>query len=593
MEAISQSQRLFLTRLTVGLAQGITLYLLYRAADAKVWPATQGPVFAPLLLTLLYAPILFSLALGEMPVRRCLQWVALAALAVAALAFFDNWIAWPLDWSYGPDAKTTPHIFPSPQLFVFGGAGLFIAHALIVGATVDRQLVAHYPTHFDVAWKMAVQLVLSAAFVLAFWLLLWLGAGLFDLIKLKFFHELIQHEWFAIPIICMAGGGAIHLTDIRPAMVRGARTLALTLLSWLLPMITLIVAGFLASLPFTGLTVLWSFGHASALLLTSAAVLIILINAAYQDGDAERLPPNVLRKSASLAALLPLPLALIAADALHLRVAQYGWTVDRIWLAASVSLACGYAGGYAHAGVARGPWLVRIERWNFIMSLCTLVVLAALFTPIASPARIAVADQMARLHSGKVAPEKFDFANLRWNGGRYGREALATLAKSGNPFVRAAANRAAEQTSRYGLPVLDAVDMTNLITIYPRGRALPNSFTAEEWSKQPSYLSTGCVNGAWCDAVLADLDGDGREEVLLFSKTPTGVSVFSEDAKNNWHVAATLGVPWNCPGVLDALREGRYKVSPPSKIWSDIEVGGVRLRVHETDDSKPACPVVH
>jgi hypothetical protein len=219
MDTITHSQRLFLARLAIGLTQGLALYLLYRAVDAKLWPATQGMVFAPLLLVLLAAPVGLSLSLDAMPLRRALLWVVLASSVLALLGFFDNWMAWPLEWSYGSGSNPTPHIFPSPQMFVAGGAGLFIAHALVVGAITDRQLRAHYPTHFDVAWKMAVQLALSAAFVLAFWLLLWLGAGLFNLIKLNFFQKLLQHEWFDIPVICMAAGGAIHLTDIRPAMV--------------------------------------------------------------------------------------------------------------------------------------------------------------------------------------------------------------------------------------------------------------------------------------------------------------------------------------------------------------------------------------
>ena len=67
METIFQGQRLFLTRLCLGLAQGLLLYLLYRAVDAKVWPATQGLLFAPLLLVSLATPIGLTLALGAMP----------------------------------------------------------------------------------------------------------------------------------------------------------------------------------------------------------------------------------------------------------------------------------------------------------------------------------------------------------------------------------------------------------------------------------------------------------------------------------------------------------------------------------------------
>ncbi|HEX4635593.1 MAG TPA: VCBS repeat-containing protein [Rhizomicrobium sp.] len=592
METVSQGQRLFTARLVIGLGQGLALYLLYSAFDAKLWPATRGLLFAPLALIWLFIPTLLISALGEMPWRKALAWAGIALVAIAVLAVFDNWSAWPQDWRYG-STTPQPHVLPSPQLFVFGAAGLFIAHALVVGAHLDHRLRANYPTHFDVAWKMAVQLVLGGAFVGAFWLLLWLGAGLFALIKLEFFSRLIQHQWFAIPVTAMAAAGALHLTDIRPALVRGARTLALTLLSWLLPLITLIVAGFLLSLPFTGLTPLWGFGHASALLLVAAAALIILINAAYQDGEAERQPPKILRLSGSLAAVLPLPLSLIAAYALHLRVAQYGWTVERIWLAASVLLAVGYAAGYVAAAIRREPWLSRIERWNFVMSLAALAILVALFTPIASPARIAVADQMARLNSGKVAAAKFDFNYLRWEGGRYGREALTVLAASQDAYIKKAANNALQQTNKYAALPATAPSFVGRLTVYPPGRALPDSFVHMDWSKERRvWVRPNCPNAGACDAIVADLDGDGRPEIVILGNAPTFAQVFREGADGSWSQAGSFQIPYQCPAVLEALREGKFQTRPPALRWNEIQIGGVTLHVREMDDlmAPPACP---
>ncbi|HEX4177413.1 MAG TPA: hypothetical protein VHY57_03210, partial [Rhizomicrobium sp.] len=310
MEETFRGQELFAVRLIVGLVQGVALYVLYSALDDKVWPATQGLLFAPLLLGWLFIPTLLISALGEMPMRIALLWAAIALLVTASLAFFDNWTSWPQDWTY--QGSWRPHVLPSAKLCFFWGAGLFIAHALVLGGYADRRFMARYPTHFDTAWKFAVQLALAGLFVGVFWLLLWLGAGLFNLIKLDFFRRLITHSWFSIPVTALAAAGALHLTDIRPAMVRGARTLLLTLLSWLLPLITLIVAGFVISLPFTGLRVLWGFGHASALLLVAAAALLVLINAAHQDGEPEHLPPPILRLSGKIAAILPAPLSLIA-----------------------------------------------------------------------------------------------------------------------------------------------------------------------------------------------------------------------------------------------------------------------------------------
>ncbi|MBL7372883.1 DUF4153 domain-containing protein, partial [Escherichia coli] len=88
---------------------------------------------------------------------------------------------------------------------------------------------------------------------------------------------------------------AVQLTDVRDGLIRGVRTVALMLLSWLLLVITVLTAGFLAALPFTGLEPLWATRSATAMILAAAAALIILINTAYQDGEADNLPPRVLR----------------------------------------------------------------------------------------------------------------------------------------------------------------------------------------------------------------------------------------------------------------------------------------------------------
>jgi len=77
-------------------------------------------------------------------------------------------------------------------------------------------------------------------------LLLWLGAELFDLIGIDFFTRLLEHKWFAIPATSLAVAAAVHVTDVRAGLVRGARTLLLVLLSWLLPLMAIIVAGSIA-----------------------------------------------------------------------------------------------------------------------------------------------------------------------------------------------------------------------------------------------------------------------------------------------------------------------------------------------------------
>jgi len=595
----------FLARLAIGLAQGAALYCLYRAFDAQAWPATNGLIFAPLLLVFLFVPLVLVQGLGEMRLRTLIVWAIAAAAILAALGWYDIWSAWPQDYTYGRDGRYAwrPHVLPSFGLFVFVAAGLFIAHALIASGDADRKFMALYTTHFDVAWKLGVQLALSVCFVGAFWLLLWLGAALFNLIKLDFFERLIEHQWFSIPATTLATAAALHLTDVQPALVRGTRTLVLLLLSWLLPLLTLIVAGFLISLVFTGLNPLWKIGHASALLLIAAAILIILINAAHQDGAPERAPPALLRIAGSLAAVMLVPIVGLAAHAIFLRVSQYGWTQDRVATAACVIVAGCYAIGYVIATAPAGGWLRRIETWNFCTALLILAVLLALFSPIADPKRISVADQVSRLNSGKAKPGSFDFAYLRWEGGRYGQDALTKLSRSPNSqVVRQAADRALKATNRYSAVPATPIELAAKLTVYPRGRSLPQSFLHQKWDSSPHHWND-CLNDGFapgsliCEAFLIDLDGDNLPEIIV-AQHYTGASIWSAvlakaDKEGRWSIVGRINGQL-CASTLDALRAGKFQiVAPEPSLWRDLALAGGRLHVEADIAETPACPTLH
>jgi hypothetical protein len=405
---------LAIIRTILGLAQGAAFYLLYEAAEAKVLPATDELLFAPLGLTAVFIPVLAAAGLGNLRPRTFVMWISTATAIVSALGAYD--------------------IFRDPGgarpvlLSLAVAAGLAIAHTLIVSGDMDRSWIAKYPRHFDVAWKQAIQVALVAAFVGALWILLILGAWLFDLIGIKFFGELLLRKlWFSMPVTTLAVALAIHVTDVQAGIVRGIRTLALTLLSWLLPLFALITIGFLAALLFTGLQPLWDTRHATNVVVITAAALIVLINAAYQDGEHAYPAAFILRYAGAGAAVALIPLVAIAAYAVMLRVSQYGWTPDRVVAAAFVVVAACYALGYALAALTSGPWLQRIEIVNIVTAIVILTVILALFSPGANPARIAVADQVARLEAGRIPVDQFDFAFLRFHSGRYGQAAFLRL----------------------------------------------------------------------------------------------------------------------------------------------------------------------
>src|SRR5690606_31178461 len=123
----------------------------------------------------------------------------------------------------------------------------------------------------------------------------------------------------------------------------------------------------------------WKTGSATALVLSAAAALIILINTAYQDGREDNLPPVVLRVAVRVAAVLLTPLILIAIWGLSLRIGQHGLTPDRIIASACALVGVVYAAGYGWAALCpfwkKTAWMKPLERTNVAAAVLTVAVI--------------------------------------------------------------------------------------------------------------------------------------------------------------------------------------------------------------------------
>jgi hypothetical protein len=584
-------------RMAIGLAQGVLLYLLYRAFAAHAWPATEPMLFVGLAAACVFGPLLLVSAVGQMAGKRAGQWVLTASAIAGALGAYDGWRhavpALARHPAHGPE--------PSGQLVLCLVVGFFIAHSLVMTGAAERRRIASYPGYFETAWKGAVQLGFSALFAGVVWLVLALGAQLFMLVKLSWFRELITEPWFVIPVTVFSFTCAMHLTDVRPAIVRGIRTLLLTLMSWILPVAALIVGGFLATLPFTGLAPLWATRFAATLLLAAAALLVVLVNAAWQNGAAPA--PLAIRASARAACLLLAPLCAIAIYALGLRVNEHGWSNDRIVAAACLLVASCYAAGYALAALRKG-WLAAIAPTNVATALIVIAVLLALFSPVANPERLSVDNQLARLKAGKVSASEFDYAYLRFEGGRYGRDALAQLragaaGKDGAAIrqgVDAALALAGPGPRRKADPILAAGDVTANLTVWPATARLPQTFPGKAWNTDgPIQILPSCLRraGAKCDVFLLDLAGDARPEVVVIDASggpDADAAVMAEDAQGRWSVIGALPPDVaGCGPLRDAIAAGRVRAADPA--GKALEIDGHRLGVrYHADAPLYPCP---
>jgi hypothetical protein len=310
-----------------------------------------------------------------------------------------------------------------------------------------------YAAVHDHAWTNVVLWCACWIFVGIVWMLMALLASLFHVIRLDFLQDLLREQWFGFSLTGLAFGGALGLLREHDTVVRLLQRVVATVLAVLAPVMAVGLFGFLLALFFTGLEPLWgSWVSTTPLLLACVIGALILANSVIGNSQEHESRIALLRWGAMLLAVVMLPLAVLAAVATGLRVGQYGFTPERLWALTFIVIATAY--GLAYFVSLLRSWMgwaayVRPANLNLAFGLCAIALLLA--TPLISFNAISTSDQVARLESGKIAPDKFDWAALAFDFGEPGKAALAKLQASKNPQFAERANKAAGASNRWDL----------------------------------------------------------------------------------------------------------------------------------------------
>ena len=307
------------------------------------------------------------------------------------------------------------------------------------------------------AWTDAVIGAASLFFTGITFMLAWLIASLFDVIGIDAIKELLQEQWFPWMLAGFAFGGALGMLRERDALLATLQKLVMVVLSVLAPVLAVALAAFLLSLPFTGLGGLWESDiPATPMLLLSGAGAFVLVNAVIGDGRDEKSTNVWLRRAALVLVICILPLAVLAALSMGERINQYGWTPERIWGVVAVGIAIAY-GGAAWWAVYKGrkdfddP--LRPLQTQLAIGLCGLALFLAL--PVLDFGAISARSQLARLNSGQVKAEQFDWRAMAFDFGPEGRERLKAIAEEGPANFRKFAGEALKAENRYDVDVLE------------------------------------------------------------------------------------------------------------------------------------------
>lgn len=344
-----------------------------------------------------------------------------------------------------------PNIFEFP--FLSGIMAVLIAAPLFQTIRDEGAWRFPYTRLHRHAWTDAVIGAASLGFTGVTFLLAWLIASLFDVIGIDAVKDLLQEEWFGWMLAGFAFGGAVGILRERDALLATLQKLAMVALAVLAPILSVALAAFLLSLPFTGLEGLWESDiPATPMLLLSAAGAVLLANAVIGDGREDRSANAWLRRAALVLVICVLPLAFFAALSMGERVNQYGWTPERIWGVVAVAIAIVY-GAVAWWAVYQGrndfddP--LRPMQTKLAIGLCGLALFLAL--PIVDFGSISARSQLARLESGKVTADEFDWTAMAFDFGPEGREQLEKVSSGGNAAFRKFARFALSSKERHEL----------------------------------------------------------------------------------------------------------------------------------------------
>lgn len=576
----------------VCLLQGSLLYLCY-AKGGMPWLKEHNFLQLGLQALVLALPTAFALSVRS--TRNPGLWLSLAVSAIVLLCL-AGWVS------------TNINGLPAGYPFNVVTAPFYITIALLVfialpwlQARIDNKGNAVSYTDLHRCLSLNI-IILGLTLLLAglMWLIFALGSGLFKLVGIGFFQDLFfRNTLFAYLANGTIVGVGILLGRTQPQLIATVHKLLAILVRGLLPLLSFIAIIFIIALPFTGLQALSTAWSAASLLTLMVIVLSLLLNVVYQDGTDIKPYPAPIHYLVNASILLLPVYALLALYSVITRVAQYGWTPERVWGFLIIAVCIFWSGCYALAVLRRSTqWLQPLGMFNKKLSLLLVAVLILCNTPIIDPYRISVVNQMQRYADRRISADQLDLHMLRFYAGRKGYDALIKLRDDVN-FLgdiprRATLERILAQNSPWSRDYLK-YDQQQIDTLFTTEKAKKNIQLAKGtpspetswWEFIPSQINkqadlTACYDVAnSCVVNGLDLNRDGKKEYILCNFNPQSTercTIYSYQDKN-WQDIGNVYFDnaEDLTALEDSIRNGKIKTKP--KEWANILISGEKVRV--------------
>ncbi|MEX0280617.1 MAG: hypothetical protein AB3N13_05430 [Arenibacterium sp.] len=568
---------------TASVFEYIVLILVGALSGLLLWLITDNwsnPEFAPLLLlggfgfVLVYG-LLFLLLMGPVSAHRAFWGALVLAIPMTGLIL-----------SAGLRPQVATDILDDPAVITIAAVLFAFAAPFLNVWLQDRAHWLNYAALFEAAWALYINLVLAIVFVAVIWLSLFLSNALLTLVDVTFLETLLRRSWMSFAI---SGGslglGLAVLHEFRDSV---SPFVILRLLRLLVPVMLGVVVIFLLAAPFQELAPLFGEFSAAGTLIGTAALAVTLVSSALDRSEEYAVKTRSLRLATRLLAFALPFLCALAVWAVGLRVAQYGWTPDRVYAASAGAFVLAYGLAYAGVSIKRSGWTGRIRQANVVMAICVIAMGAAAMTPLLNPYRISVQSQVERFLEGQATLEELPLWEMSHFWGRAGDAGLAQLealtGRADHTDIVLRISEAREIDSQYQferaieireLPAR-AGELAGLLTVQGRADSLPPASFAQLDPYQLTRWLEACQRKLTdgrpaCVMVPGDFapDRSGQDQAMILYLDEAG------HARGNY-VLLSDGVIHSVQPVVDPVHGGWPEL--PADVIANALDGAFNIR---------------
>ncbi|MEO0914219.1 MAG: hypothetical protein AAFY59_14725, partial [Pseudomonadota bacterium] len=434
--------------------------------------------------------------------------------------------------------------------------------------------------------QAGIKALVALLFLGLFWAVYFLSSALLELANIPILDDLLDIDGFPYILSGAVLGLALAVACELDGVIATLLSLVLKLLRLLLPPVTAVVTLFVLAALLQGLDTVFSRNSAAATMLLMAAGATILVVATL--GPEEEAPSHpALHWSLRLTGLVLPAMAAIAVYALWLRIAQYGWTPERILAALSAAVACLFIAPITLFALrAATGWATHL-RQGFVWSAIGALILGALwFTPLLDAQRISAQSQLARLLDGRADPRTYPYWPLVREWGTAGTRAIAAF-RASDPGeaveARIAAAEGADTRYSEAQDVSASLGAVNWGLIRAHTRTLPDGAelpeasaltrgALREFTIHPFQSAIDAADLPEGDLRIAAIQGDfdigspGLEWMITAQSTPEAYpsAVLLIKAPHGWmsHYV-NIGGWAGRVDVIEAIRSGETSLIEP------------------------------